>query len=52
MNNEKPSKISKIFQKLDEFKQPKKSNLVAHNPSQIGNKIQRKKFIKRRKISR
>ena len=45
MNNEKPSKISKLFQKLDEFKQPKKSNLVAHNPSQFGNKIQRKKTI-------
>ena len=45
MNNEKPSKISKLFQKLDEFKQPKKSNLVAHNPSQLGNKIQRKKTI-------
>ena len=45
MNNENPSKISKIFQKLDELKQPKKSNLVAHNPSQLGNKIQRKKTI-------
>ena len=45
MNNENPSKISKIFQKLDELKQPKKSNLVAHNPSQIVNKIQRKKTI-------
>ena len=40
MHNENSSKISKLFQKLDELKQPKKSNLV-----QIGNKIQRKKTI-------